>query len=113
MQFGNNLASDFWAYSDGNLSVNGLTYGQLQKLGSKFSHLSYLAYSQEDDAQLASDLGDAGMAAVNPVDRVVPMSILRNSVYKRLTNQQVPLMRLMHWANAYVTVALADCANGG
>jgi hypothetical protein len=101
-----------------------LTYGQLGNLGSgthgnknDLAHLSYLAYTVDNSSQLANDLGDAGMATINPADGIVPqtvngVSIYDNSAYDQLQGEQVPASDLSAWANTYLMPVLNDCAAG-
>lgn len=102
-----------------------LTYGQLGNLGSgthgnknDLAHLSYLAESVDDNPQLANDLGDAGMATINPTDGIVPqtvkgVSIYKNSAYRLLQAEQVPASKLLKWSNKYLLPVLNDCSTGG
>jgi hypothetical protein len=101
-----------------------LTYGQLGNLGSgtrgnknDLAHLSYLATTVDSSSQLGNDLGDAGMATINPADGIVPqtvngVSIYNNSAYHQLQREQVSASNLSTWVNNYLLPVLNDCSAG-
>jgi hypothetical protein len=107
-----------WEYS------SSLTYGQLGNLGTgthgnknDLAHLSYLANTVDNSSPLANDIGDAGMATVNPADGIVPqtvngVSIYDNSGYNQLQDEQVPSSDLSNWMNNYLLPVLNDCSAG-
>ena len=105
-------------------SPSTLTYGLLGNLGSgnhgnknDLAHLSYLATTVDNSSQLANDLGNAGMATINPTDGIVPqkvngVSIYNNSAYHQLQGEQVPASNLSTWVNNYLIPVLNDCSAG-
>jgi hypothetical protein len=94
-----------WSAPDG-----AITYGGMEKLGSKFSHLSYVEMQGNADAQVANDLGDAGVAV--PL-HYFPPAAMDNAKFNHVMHETASSGRLGGWDHRYVQPLLTDCANGG
>lgn len=94
-----------WSAPDG-----AITYGGMEKLGSKFSHLSYVEMQGNADAQVANDLGSAGLAV--PL-HYFPPAAQDNSKFNHVMHETASSGRLGGWDHRYLQPVLNDCANGG
>jgi hypothetical protein len=89
-----------------------VTYGDLEKLGSKFARLSYLEMNGptgNQDAQTANALGDAGTGFF----KYLPAAAMINSQYGRIMHETARPAAINGWDNNYVSAITSDCANGG
>ena len=99
---------------NGNWSITPgtITYGQMEKLGSKFAHLSYVEMqgsSGNGDSQTANDLGDAGTGFF----KYLPLAAYNNSKFHHMMHETASNAALNGWDNRYLNPILSDCANEG